>query len=749
MRKGTFVSRNHSRTEPESFDLPQPAPVNGFLQIALRRKSLIALGAVLGALLGALYYFQATAIYKSSAQILVVKKHPETLPITGMDQRISYYEDYLSTHLVLIKSPRIVAEAVKKHHLEDLPSFRGQGDPSGAIAGGLSVSRNYKDSTGTFNNIVDLAYSGPEPEEAPKIINAVIDSYKDYLNKEYRSSSEDTLDLITKAKDVLEKYLTKAQADYQKFKETTPLVLKSKGGVNVHRERLSNIEMERKNLLFRRARLEGHLSALEEGLKKHISRQEMEEMMYNWSSRPGQDTGRADSRDELTKQLVTLSLKKTELLKHVGPGHPDVLAVEDQINTTRELYQGRSPILAKVLEMAASDDEVAFERRIKKYLASHKNDLTALKVEENTLNEYFDREYTQAKTLSVEEAKEQGILDAIDRYQQLYKSILKQLDATNLAQGSGGYVADVISPPGPGYKTAPKLFSIATMSIFLGLLGGFALAYLAEISDKSFRTADEIHLRLGVPVVGNIPTMSPNGKASHRDEVNGSQLHPMLATHYQIKSPEAEAYRSVRTSLYFSTRGEGHKLIQIASPNMGDGKSTLAANLAISIAQSDKSIVLLDADFRRPTIHTLFNVPNQVGLASVLSGQVQLKEAIQPSEVPGLSILPCGPIPPNPAELLTLPQFKDLLDQLRQQFDFVLIDSSPILVVTDACVVAPRVDGVLMVIRASKNGRPRAQRAKEILESVGAKILGIVVNATDDRESRSFGYYETKEGYGY
>ena len=185
----------------------------------------------------------------------------------------------------------------------------------------------------------------------------------------------------------------------------------------------------------------------------------------------------------------------------------------------------------------------------------------------------------------------------------------------------------------------------------------------------------------------------------------------------------------MRTALYFSTQGGGHNLIQVTSPDMGDGKSTLAANLAISIAQSGKRVVLVDADLRRPRLHKMLGLPaNLTGLGLVIAGQAASADAVQETAVPGLSVLPCGPLPPNPAELLTSPRFKEVLDELRARYDFVLVDTPPLLAVTDPCVVAPRVDGVVLTMRMSKKSRPKAERAREILTTLGVNVLGVVVN---------------------
>src|SRR5262249_27722877 len=160
--------------------------------------------------------------------------------------------------------------------------------------------------------------------------------------------------------------------------------------------------------------------------------------------------------------------------------------------------------------------------------------------------------------------------------------------------------------------------------------------------------------------------------------------------------------------------------------NMGDGKTTLITNLAVSIAQSGRKVLLIDADLRRPRVHRTLGVTGQIGLAEVIAGTTELSMGIKPTAVPNLSVLPCGRRPPNPAGLLTSPRLEDVLDDARGSYDYVLVDSPPLLAVSDPCTVAPRVDGLLLTIRVTKNGRPAAERARDLLAGVKANCLGVV-----------------------
>jgi capsular exopolysaccharide synthesis family protein len=281
----------------------------------------------------------------------------------------------------------------------------------------------------------------------------------------------------------------------------------------------------------------------------------------------------------------------------------------------------------------------------------------------------------------------------------------------------------------------------------VGFMLGFAISYLAELADKCFRSPEEIRQTLGAQVLAHIPELSGDRK----ERKKGVNLHRTLAAFFAPKSRAAEAFRSVRTGLYFSTSEESHKAIQITSPEPSDGKTTLACNLAISIAQSGKQVLLIDADMRRPKVHRLFGVQeNTRGLVTVLSGKDALEDAlVGVPEVENLALLPSGPPPSNPAEILTSQAFENLIEACKARFDFVLVDTPPVLAVTDPTVVAPRVDGVIMAIRLDKNSRPKAVRAVETLSQINSKIIGIVVSGVGGSGDSGYGRYGYSGSYRY
>jgi len=214
-----------------------------------------------------------------------------------------------------------------------------------------------------------------------------------------------------------------------------------------------------------------------------------------------------------------------------------------------------------------------------------------------------------------------------------------------------------------------------------------------------------------------------------------------LITFEQTKSPISEAYRTLRTNVQFTGVDSKTKKIMITSSGPREGKSTTIANLAVSIAQSGKSVLVIDADMRNPTQHKLFGLSNAEGLSVSLVQDQGCQAYIKETAVPGVSVLTGGPIPPNPAELVGSKRMKKLIEEVSKQFDVVLIDTPPIIAVTDAAIIAQEVDGVILVIASGEVNKEFAQRAKEQLDKVGAKILGAVLNKADMKTSDYYYYY--------
>jgi capsular exopolysaccharide synthesis family protein len=286
-------------------------------------------------------------------------------------------------------------------------------------------------------------------------------------------------------------------------------------------------------------------------------------------------------------------------------------------------------------------------------------------------------------------------------------------------------------PTKPGKPEKAKILALA---IVAGLMLGFGGAWVREKTDHRLSSADEIAQILGLPVLSLIPSMPGRSGAVTRGQ----------KVHLESMSDVAEAFRTLRTVVYFSVPEGKAKTILLTSPFQGEGKSTTASGLAIAMAKAGRRTLMIDGDLRKPTLHRIFELSDQVGLSSVMAGKESLEKAVQRTAVEGLDVLPCGPIPANPSEILNSRAFAEMLQKLASKYDHIVLDSPPVLPVTDARILGATCDVTLLVLRANRSTRRMSEYAAEAMLGVGARVLGVVVN--DVPRSKRSGY---QGGYGY
>jgi capsular exopolysaccharide synthesis family protein len=745
------VVESHEENQVEAAESRRPAPRRNLLQIAWNHKRLVALGVIVGLGLASLWQMRRVPVYQSSAQVLVVKKHTDVLSTMGGSASVGVSDDYLSTHLVLIKSQVVVDRAVKTSDLGRLPSLRLEVNPTRAILASLASERAIKDPTPGADNIINLSYRGTDAEDAAAVLDAVINSYRAFLNETYQNFSGNSITILTQDHKKNEGLLVEKKKEYEAFLAKSPLLAYGNGGAQPPLLRLATLEGERLSLEMRTADIQEHLRTIEAARKNGQAREVVLAMLTARAAAGARsDKGApppSNTEGTYEQELLTLLLEEHTLAVQFGPDHPQAQALRKKIETARGLLAPEKKAMRVLLPGQEGGGGVALADA---YVNSLKQELEDIGLTMKSMVPLTAAELQEAKRLTGYVNRDRDFQNEILNLQAQYDTSKKRLDEINLMREFGGYDALAISTPEPGVRVGLGLVQILLGGGLLGLLCGIGLAYLADVADTSFRDPEEIRRRLGLPIVGHIPIIDEKSAARAAEQAAepAAHLDPSLAIHHRPGSAEAEAYRTVRTALYFSTRGGGHKVIQVTSPSLGDGKTTLAANLAVAIAQSGKRVVLVDADLRRPRVHQVFGLSCEVGLSSVIVGETDLAGALRESGVEGLSLLPSGPRPANPAELLTMPRFEGLIAELRDRFDIVVVDTPPLLAVTDACVVASRADGVLLTIRISKNGRPAAERAREILLSLQANVLGVVVNRVGKGAGR-YGYDAYQYGYGY
>jgi capsular exopolysaccharide synthesis family protein len=335
--------------------------------------------------------------------------------------------------------------------------------------------------------------------------------------------------------------------------------------------------------------------------------------------------------------------------------------------------------------------------------------------------------------LSAAQAQAQPQINSLNSQLTAYSGQLQALQiASNITQGSTGG-AQVISPAEPPSKPfSPKPIRNGIAGAMLGLILGIGLAFLRDHYDDTMKSKDDLESAApGLPVLGLIPA------------VQGwkNRAKTLLISERDPTSAPAEAYRTLRTSLQFSSLEGEIGIVQVTSPQPGDGKTTTVVNLAFALAKAGLRVVVVDCDLRRPRMHEFFGLDHSVGLTTVLLGEASLSEAVQ--RVPGplpLAVLASGEIPPNPSEVLSSPWVAEVFQRLREEADFVLADSPPVLPVADALVLAAKADAVALVATAGKTSRRDFRRAIELLDGVEAPLIGTILNSVEDTGAYGYGY---------
>ena len=316
----------------------------------------------------------------------------------------------------------------------------------------------------------------------------------------------------------------------------------------------------------------------------------------------------------------------------------------------------------------------------------------------------------------------------LTQYRSIYASLVTNYEQVRLAEEQTS-TSVVVSQPAavPTIPVSPTTTSNSILAALAGMVLGAGAVLMVDTLDDTVKNPDEIHRKFNLPILGMI---------ARHEQINEK---PIVLT--EPRSPTAEAFRSLRTNITFASVDAPLRRIMITSPTPQDGKTTISANLAVVLAQGEKKVILLDADLRRPYIHHKFGLFNRFGLTTLFVNSLNgFESVIQFNSASSLGLITSGPLPPNPAELLTSQKMSRILDQLNQVFDVILIDTPPLLSVTDASALAPAMDGVILVVKPGVTKLSALQQSLEQLRAVGAHVLGVVLNEVQPN-SRKYGYY--------
>ena len=715
-----------------------------YLQVIRKRKwhALFFLLAVVG--LVTFYTLRQPKVYRSTATVQIDPQAPRVLgekveAVTEMGTG-SYWsnQEYYETQYHIVRSYEVASRVVAMHALGSNRAFLGvpedaeifepvTDDMATEMLRGVIVVDPVKDS-----RLVQIAVDHTDTKLARLLANAVADAYVEYNKDVALESTVNARDWLLKQAEAWVKTLKDAEQKVVDFRKMNNLLSVS---LEDQRNQLANemdwIAQRLSETRSSRLQLDAKKAQIDEQLEKRgIMSLSIGEVL--------------DSAviQTMKSRLFEKSLERDALAEIAARNFPELKQREAELDTIRS----------------------GIRQEIQTIVRSIEADLTETLQLEGQLQARVDELQSQAIALGGKELTHTQLVREKDNAENIYSLIQQRSEETNLAtelsQINNVRVLDAATEP--SIPVRPRVKLNLALAIVIGLLGGIGLAFLLEALDTSVKTQEDVEKGLGVAFLGIIPTFTPGGvsrsrrrRKRHRRQGGPEILagsHPDLFCHENPKSSAAECCRSIRTNILFMSPDHPPRRLLVTSASPQEGKTTVAISLAITMAQSGARVVIVDSDMRRPRVHTAFGMDNDEGLSTAVLGTRKVEELVRPTQVPGLDLLPCGPIPPNPAELIHTERFREVVAQLERLYDRVVFDSPPVIAVTDPVVLSRYVDGVVMVLKSLVTNRRAAKFAVKQLRDVGANILGAVLNDLD-LENREYGYYHyyyyRKYGYYY
>jgi len=684
---------------------PQEVPESGLLQMVWRRRWMVYVTVTVGLAAAFAYLSVATPIYTAASQILV---SPSVDIMSGTG---NFGKDltFQPAQMTLMTTAPILNGAISDAQLNKTKTFNGW-TPDATRS---YLRKNLALGLGKSDNVITIAFDSPYPDEAALVVNSVVESYirEQTLN---RRTSSDAVQTILEAQK--EKY----EDDLNKMIDAKTAFQKQHGLMSMNDGDRNNVIMQALSKLS---------DALTTAQLETVTRKAQYDASVKLSAVPKDviQLAKADSAGgasfdllaAIDKQLSDWETQRDRMAGVSGPNSPAYRTAEANVSV---LTKRKADLSRQFAEAYVSATKAAYEGAAAKEAEIQKavNGKQQQAFEQNSVLADFAK-------LSNDQARVEKLIEVLDNR-------IKDLGIQGQNNSVVVRIYEAASPPAAPSK--PQLTRIVAMGLLCGLAVGIGGAWLRDFTDPRLKSPEEVRAALGLPLLGVVPRMA--GKV--KDNVRGQMCH------LESMSDVAEAYRTLRTAIYFGSTGGQVKTMLVTSPAPGDGKSTTASNLAIAMAQAQRRTLLIDTDFRKPTQHKIFNLKDEVGLSSVLSSAEPIEKAIQPTGVHGLDLLPCGPIPGNPSELLNSEAFEKLLEKLSKEYDHVVLDSPPVLSVADARILGAVCDKTVMVLRQQKSTKKSSQAACDEMLNVGSRLLGVVVNDVPRRKGE--GYYGQTYAYG-
>ncbi len=716
------LSAEHLRLE--DFEPEEETHLRDYLGVILRRKWVVITFALCVIVTVTASTFMMRPLYKATAVIRINIGNPDPITLKD-DPGIRLEDNYYETQYNILKSRALAKRTIQSLMLYEDPDFNpGAGKslfatlkgwlanlvPALGSVGGYGrpakapTEKEYTSLVNKFLSMVQImpekktqlvrvSFISPFPELAQKTVNGLADSYIDF-------NIDNRLDASKKTGAVLQKQINLFKAKVE-ASEAALDDYASKNGMLIvdSKDNKQNIMIEK-------------LAAISQALNAATTKRLQAEALHTELGRPGIDSPVLINNaliQDLRKQYASLQAQYSNLLNIYKPEYPKMQMLKSQ--------------------MRAISRSIAHEKRqvIGSVASDYQTDLR----DENYLSQEYAKQEGRILTYQKSNSQYQILKGDVDANRALYGTLLdrmKQVTAAATRTDTNIQVLDRAELPTAPYK--PNKQENIALSMLFGLAGGIGLAFFIEYFDNTFKNTHEIEKTTRLPALGMIPMQKFPAVVKR----------PLIA-YSQSRSPVAEAFRSIGTFIMLSSSAKPPKTILVTSPGEKEGKTTICINTAMALAESTGNGVIIDADLRKPKLHHSFGTDNAVGLSTFLSGNAEFEEGlIQKTQINGLNIITSGPIAPNPSELVVSRRMKDLLEALYTMYDFVIIDSPPLMGMSDSIYLSRIVDGSVIVIKAGETTKQVLSETKKIYRNINAKILGVVLNGIKENDLK-YNYY--------
>jgi len=686
--------------------------------------------------------FKQTPIYRAQVTIQIDRENPNILSFKDVYAVDSEYDDALRTQFEVLKSRTLARRVIEELHLDRNEEMRASTPsilqtvwtrirsvlPSTPPVADADPLRPVVDSylnrlvvtQVRLARIATVSFVSTDPKLAAQVINAHANAFIE-SNFIYKwEATQKASAFLKQQSESLKANLEKAEDRLQAYSRENEILFTDQGK-NTAMEKLQQLEEQYTNAVADRFQKEAYDKLIRNG---------------NTDALPALVNNQLVAT--LTAQQAQLAREEAELAQTFAPGYPTLKRKRSQIE---QIEKAIAEERSRVVRTVQAEYEAAVQREQSFAQAVAQQREAVLKLNEGII------QYNIIKR-------------EVDSDRQLYDGLLTRLNEAGVsADLRASNIRIVDTAEVPVKPVWPRKAINLAISLAAGLLLGVGLVFLQEYVDDTLKTAEDVNRHLNVPTLGLVPRMGAlEGRkgygyrylyGSRRRKTDSGDLiaEPKLdVIAYEAPSSlMAEAYRSIRTSILLSFPDHPPKSVLVTSAAPSEGKTVTAVNIAISLTQTGAKVVLIDADMRKPRASAVFAMKESVGLSSILTGTEGLKAAIQKSSIPNLFVIPCGPIPPNPGELIVAAAFRQLMDVLPQYFDYIIVDSPPVTNVSDSRILASICDATVLVVKALSTSRREAQTSVDQLQKAHGRLAGVVLNDVDVRAvGNYYSYYYTK-----